>query len=123
NPFGNIGTNKNIDLLRVLIWWCIRARREEYVEVRPNEPVRVEFGYVFEQILHDLKAWCGPEIEQIPDLNGEVERELNRWLSYSRLEVGADEGSPDSPDPELAKAFIRHMKYGNSSGVLQRFWK
>jgi hypothetical protein len=108
NPFGNIGANRNVDLLRTLILWCVRARREEYVEVRPNEPVRVEFAYIVEQILHDLKFWCGPEIDQIPDLNGEVERELNNWLSYSRLEFGVDELALDSPDPELAKAFIRH---------------
>ena len=108
NPFGNIGNNKNLDLLRTLIWWCVRARREEYVEVRPNEPVRVEFGYIVGEILHDLKGWCGPEIEEIPDLNGEVERELNSWLSYSRLEFGVDECALDSPDPELAKAFIKH---------------
>jgi len=108
NPFGNIGNNKNLDLLRTLIWWCVRARREEYVEVRPNDPVRIEFGYVVEQILDDLKRWCGPEVEQIPDLNGEVERELNSWLSYSRLGFSVDEGAPDSPDPDLAKAFIKH---------------
>jgi hypothetical protein len=44
NPFGNIGNNKNVDLLRTLMWWCVRARREEYVEVRPNDPVRIEFS-------------------------------------------------------------------------------
>jgi hypothetical protein len=49
NPFGALENNKNLDLLRVLIWWCIRARREEYIEVRPHEPVRVEFGYIVEQ--------------------------------------------------------------------------
>jgi hypothetical protein len=108
NPFGNIGTNRNLDLLRTLIWWCVRGRREQYVEVRPNDPVRIEFGYVVEEIVQDLRRWCGPEIEQIPDLNGEVERELNRWLSYSRLDFGVAEGTPDGPDPELAKAFIKY---------------
>jgi hypothetical protein len=101
NPFGNIGNSKNLDLLRTLIWWCVRARREEYVEVRPNDPVRFEFGYIVGRILDDLKGWCGPEVEQIPDLNVQIERELDNWLSYSRL-------APDSPDPELAKAFIKH---------------
>jgi hypothetical protein len=65
-------------------------------------------SYVVERILRDLKRWCGPEVEQIPALNGELEREVNGWLSYSRLELGVGEGTPDSPDPELAKAFIKH---------------
>lgn len=108
NPFGNIGKNKNLEVLRTLIWWCLRARREEYVEVRPKEPVRVEFAYVVEEVVQDLKRWSGPEIEEIEDLTGEVERELNRWLSYSRLEFGLDEEAADGPDPELAKAFIKH---------------
>jgi hypothetical protein len=108
NPFGNLETNKNPDLLRILIWWCVRARREEYIEIRPGEPVRVEFGYVIEQIIQDLKRWCGPRIEEIPDLNEQVESELNAWLAYSRLDFGADETAPDSVDPELAKAFIKH---------------
>ena len=103
NPFGNIGTNRNLDLLRTLIWWCIRARREEYVEVRPKEPVRVEFGYIVEEILHDLKGWCGPEIEQISTLNDQIEDELNSWLPYSRLDVGGDNGCRQ-PRPRAGKS-------------------
>lgn len=108
NPFGNISKNKNLEVLRTLIWWCLRARREKYVEVRPKEPVRIEFAYVVEEVVQDLKRWSGPEIEEIEDLTGEVERELNSWLSYSRLEFGLDEGAPDDLDPELARAFIKH---------------
>jgi hypothetical protein len=108
NPFGNIGANRNVDLLRTVIWWCIRARREEYVEVRPKEQVRVDFGYVVELVLRDVKGWCGPEVEQISTLNDQVEDELNRWLRYSRLDVGGDQSGADGLDPELAKAFIRN---------------
>jgi hypothetical protein len=108
NPFGNISKNKNFEVLRTLIWWCLRARREKYVEVQPKEPVRIEFAYVIEEVVQDLKRWSGPEIEEIEDLTGEVERELNNWLSYSRLEFGLDEGAPDGVDPELARAFIKH---------------
>ena len=107
NPFGNIGLNRNIDLLRTLIWWCIRSRSEEYVEVRPNEPVHIEFGYVVGQVLHDLKGWCGPEIEQITNLTSEIEDELNRWLRYSRLDLAEQVGG-DGIDPDLARAFVRH---------------
>lgn len=107
NPFGNIDKNKNFDLLRTLIWWCVRARREEYVEVRPKEPVRIEFAYVVEEIIQDLKHWVGPGIEEIDDLVGEVERELNSWLSYSRLEFGVDEDS-EGPNADFARAFIKN---------------
>jgi len=107
NPFGNIGHNRNIDLLRTLIWWCIRSRSEEYVEVRPNEPVHIEFGYVVGQVLQDLKGWCGPEIEQIASLTSEIEDELNRWLRYSRLDLAEQVGG-DGIDPDLARAFVRH---------------
>lgn len=107
NPFGNISHNRNIDLLRTLIWWCIRSRSEEYVEVRPNEPVHIEFGYVVGQVLQDLKGWCGPEIEQIASLTSEIEDELNRWLRYSRLDLAEQVGG-DGIDPDLARAFVRH---------------
>ena len=60
--------NGDRDLLRTVIWWCIRARREEYVEVRTNERVQIAFPFVVEQVLEDLKGWCGPEIEQMSDL-------------------------------------------------------
>jgi hypothetical protein len=107
-PFGNIAKHSDADRLRTLIWWCIRARREEYIEVRPKEPVRIEFAFVIEKVVEDLKGWCGTEIEQLSDLTGEVERELNAWLSYSRLEPSSDDNAADGIDPELAKAFIKH---------------
>ena len=107
-PFGNIAKHSDADRLRTLIWWCIRARREEYIEVRPKEPVRIEFAFVIEKVVEDLKGWCGTEIEQLSDLTGEVERELNAWLSYSRLEPSSDDNVADGVDPELAKAFIKH---------------
>ncbi|MEK7993828.1 MAG: hypothetical protein AAB403_08515 [Planctomycetota bacterium] len=108
-PFGDVARTRNDDLLKTVIWWCLRARREEYVEIRPNEPVRIEFTFVVEQVLEDLKGWCGPEIEQVPDITGEVERELNEWLAYSRLEPPLEDGAPDiGLDPEIAKAFVKH---------------
>ena len=107
-PFGDVLKTGDRDLLRTIIWWCLRARREVYVEVRPNEPVRIEFAFVVEQILEDLKGWCGPEIEQHPDITGEIERELNEWLTYSRLEVPLEDSGPDSGlNPEIAKAFVK----------------
>ncbi len=107
--FSKIVKNGDRDLLRTVIWWCIRARREEYVEVRPNERVQIAFPFVVEQVLEDLKGWCGPEIEQMSDVTGEIERELNQWLTYSRLELSLEDSASDSgPDPETAKAFVRH---------------
>jgi hypothetical protein len=108
-PFDRLAKTKDVDLLHTLIWWCVRNRKEEYVEVRPNEPVRIEFAFVIEQVLEDLKGWCGSQIEAVPDIAGEVERELNAWLRYSRLDLAHDEAGSDSTlDPEIAKAFVKH---------------
>jgi len=108
-PFGNLAKTKDLDLLRTVVWWCLRARRETYVDVRQNEPVRIEFAFVVEQVFEDLKRWCGAEIDQLPDVTGEIERELNRWLVYSGLELPLDDAAPDANlDPDLAKAFIKH---------------
>jgi hypothetical protein len=107
NPFGHIDKNRNPDLLRILIWWCVRARKEEYVEVRPHEPVRIEFAYVVEEIISDLKHWAGTDIEDFPDLTGEVERELNSWLAYSKLDH-AGEDSSLGQSSEFARAFVKH---------------
>lgn len=108
-PFDRVAKVKDVDLLRTLIWWCVRNRKEEYVEVRPNEPVRIEFAFVVDQVLEDLKGWCGPQIEAVPDIVGEIERGLNAWLRYSRLDLTLDETVSDaSPDPEIAKAFVKH---------------
>ena len=108
-PFERIARTQNLELLRTLIWWCIRARKEQYVEVRPNEPVRVAFDYVVEEVVQDLKGWCGNQIENFPDIGGEVERELTAWLAYSRLDLSMDDSASDlGPDPEIAKAFLKH---------------
>lgn len=108
-PFGDLIQTRDRDLLRTVIWWCLRARREEYVEVRLNEPVRIEFSFVVEQVLQDLRGWCGPEIDQVRDVGGEIERELNLWLSYSRLEFTHEDMQLDAIlDPEIAKAFVKH---------------
>jgi hypothetical protein len=108
-PFGDIARTRDHDLLKTLVWWCLRRRREKYVEIRPNEPVRIAFPFVVDQVLKDLKGWCGPEIEQVPDVTGEVERELNEWLAYSRLELPLEDSAPDiGLDPEIAKAFVKH---------------
>ena len=107
-PFGDVANAGNRHLLRTLIWWCLRSRREVYIEVPPDEPVRIEFAFVVEQVLKELKGWCGVEIEQVPNLAGEVESEFNWWLRYSRLETTMeDSGSDAAFDPEIVKAFVK----------------
>jgi hypothetical protein len=109
-PFAQLVQTKDIELLRTVIWWCLRARREEFIEVPQDESVRVEYGFVVEEVLKDLKGWCGAEIERFPGINGEVERELDKWLRYSHLDLSSDESGPDDAnrDPEVAKAFVKH---------------
>jgi len=108
-PFDRLAKTQDVNLLRTLIWWCVRNRKEEYVEVRPNEPVHIEFAFVVDQVLEDLKGWCGSQIEAFPNIADEVEREFNSWLRYSRLDLTLDEGPADAIiDPEVAKAFVKH---------------
>jgi hypothetical protein len=110
DPFSTVVSKQDLQLLRTLIWWCLRARREGYVEVAENDSVRVEYGFVVEEVLKDLKGWCGADIDHFPGVADEVEKELDRWLRYSRLDLSAEETLADNvrPDPELAKAFINH---------------
>ena len=109
-PFSSVASTKDIELLRTLIWWCLRARKEEYVEVAENDVVRIEYGFVVEEVLKDLRGWCGPEIEQFPGIAAEVEKELDQWLKYSRLDLSDDEtpGDDAKPDPEIARAFLKY---------------
>jgi hypothetical protein len=68
----------------------------------------VEYGFIVEEVLKDLKGWCGADVEHFPGVAAEVERELDRWLRYSRLDFSAEESPAGDarPDPEIAKAFI-----------------
>jgi hypothetical protein len=102
DPFAHLAQTKDIELLRTVIWWCLRGRREEFIEAPQNENVRVEYEFVVEEVLKDLKGWCGREIERFHGINGEVERELDAWLKYSHL----DPSSGDL-DSEIAKAFVK----------------
>jgi len=71
--------------------------------------VRIEFAFVVEEVLNNLKGWCGEEIGQFPDITGEIERELNKWLEYSRLDLPLDDAAPNAAlDPEIARAFVKH---------------
>ena len=110
DPFSTVANKKDVQLLRTLIWWCLRARREEYVEVAENDNVRVEYGFVVEEVLKDLKGWCGAEIEHFPGVADEVEKELDRWLRHSRLDLSEEDTPAENarPDPEVAKAFVNH---------------
>ena len=76
-----------------------------------NDVVRIEYEFVVEEVLKDLKGWCGSEIDQFPAVAAEVEKELNGWLRYSRLDMSCeDEAAADDgkPDPEFARAFLKH---------------
>ena len=42
-PFGSLSPD-SVELVRTLAWWCLRARREKYVDVPADGPVRIEFG-------------------------------------------------------------------------------
>ncbi len=112
-PFERIGKTANRELLRTLIWWCIRSRREMYVEVRPKEPVRVEFAFVVGQVLQDLNGWCGPSIETFPEVDNEVENEFNAWLRYSRLD-------PTLEDPRLLSASMLKSQRLSSNTTISR---
>ena len=108
-PLSNaIHSEERTDLRRV-IWWCLRARREEYVEIRPQEPVRVEFSFLVEQILDDLQNLFG---SQLPgDAASDIETELNAWLTYSGLQEPTDgavsSGEEFSIDPKIARAYVK----------------
>lgn len=102
-PFNDVAKRKDVHLLRTVIWWCLRNRKEEFIEAPPNETPRVEYDFVVRQISGELKRCCGNEIEQFPGVDGHIEYELDEWLKYSRL----DPSSGDL-DPEFAKAFIKH---------------
>ncbi len=107
--FANIVKNRDVELLRTLIWWCIRARKEEYIETRPNEPVRIEFPFLLEKVLEDVKGWAGAGVDEIADVPAEVELEVDKWLRYSRLELSLEDGAAEGgPDPEIARAFVKH---------------
>jgi len=80
DPFSTVVIKKDLQLLRTLIWWCLRARREEYVEVAENDGVRVEYGFVVEEVLKDLKGWCGAKIDHFPGVADES-REGTRPLA------------------------------------------
>jgi hypothetical protein len=102
-PLGNAGPNGEMDSIRRIIWWSIRARREQYVQVTSAEPVRIEFEWVVEAILRELPGWCGADVNVTPGLAAEVETELNRWLTYSQVETG---GTTDAA-LEIARAFVK----------------
>jgi len=107
-PFDRIAKAGNNDLLRDLIWWCVRARKEQYVEARSGEQVRIEFAYVIGQVIRDLTGWCGSEIEAFPGLIDLVERGLSEWLVYSRLDLSTGPTAVDTGlDHEIAKAFLK----------------
>jgi hypothetical protein len=102
-PLGNAGHNGDIEAIRRIIWWSIRARREQYVQVASAEPVRIEFEWVVEAILRELPGWCGADVNVLPGLAAEVEVELNRWLTYSQVESG---GTTEVA-LEIARAFVK----------------
>jgi hypothetical protein len=102
-PLGDAAQKGELDAIRRVIWWLLRARREQYVQVAAGEPVRIEFEWLVEKILDELSAWCGPEVQNVPAVAGEVESELNRWLGYSQVESG----SSDDAAVEIARAFVK----------------
>ena len=112
-PFDRAVEREDWDLIRRVIWWSLRSRREEYIEISQAEPVRVEFAFLVETILHELPGWCGREVAQLTRLPGEVEAEINRWLKYSKIQVAASpdedaEGTDLETQREIARAFLKH---------------
>jgi hypothetical protein len=110
DPFDHLVQKRDVSLLRTVIWWCLRARKEEYVDVSQDEGVRIEFAFVVDAVLKSLKGWCGNDIERFPDLTGEIERELNQWLKYSYLDLSLDDAE-SSLNPEIAKAFVKQNDF------------
>lgn len=102
-PLGDAAHTGDLETIRRVIWWLLRARREQYVQVASNEPVRIEFDWLVEKLLDELSAWCGPGVQNIPGVAAEVESELNRWLAYSQVESG----STDEAAIETARAFVK----------------
>jgi hypothetical protein len=103
SPLGEATRNGELDTIRRVIWWLLRASREQYVQVTAGEPVRIEFEWLVEKILDELSAWCGPEVQHVPAVAGEIESELNRWLAYSQVESG----TTDDGAVEIARAFVK----------------
>jgi hypothetical protein len=109
-PFAHLVQKHDFNLLRTVIWWCLRARKEVYVEVSQDEPVRIEFAFVVDAVLKSLKVWYGNDIESFPDITGEIERELNQWLKYSYLDQSLDD-METGLRPEIAKAFVKQNEF------------
>lgn len=108
DPFGSI-TSDSEELIRTLAYWCIRARREQYVDVPVTGPVRIEFGYVVDNVMEDMRRWSTPSIASSPKIAFAVETELNNWLSTSYLQAPSDSDALEfEVDRDIAKAFVKH---------------
>ena len=109
-PLSNAIHSEGRTNLRRVIWWCLRARREKYVEVRPQEPARVEFSFLVERISYDLQKLFGSS-QLLGDAASEIETELNGWLTYSGLQEPSNgvvsPGKEFSIDPKIAQAYIK----------------
>lgn len=107
-PLSSASRTGNQEDLRRVIWWCLRARREKYVDIPASGPVRIEFGYLVEAVLEDLAEWLGTE-GGADTLAPDVEVEVNQWLTYSCLQDSADLAlSSGEVDRDIARAFLKH---------------
>lgn len=110
-PIGEAGPRNDLEHIRRTIWWAIRGHRDQYVQVVPGESIRVEFSHIVELVLSEMRGWVGATPATTQNLAGEIESELNRWLTYSRIEPGApaplNEDQDESAACQTAKAFIR----------------
>jgi len=84
--------------------------QERYVTLPKDGPINIEFSYVVERVVEEIMEWCGPEIERITDLNGAVERQLNRWLSYSHLDPVLDDTEGVDSQRQLASLFLKQNR-------------
>jgi hypothetical protein len=80
-PLSHAIREDNAENFRRVIWWIIRARREEYVELRAGGPVRIEFAFLVDAVLADLMLWYGPELQDTDQVAPDVEAEINQWLT------------------------------------------
>jgi hypothetical protein len=108
----------NQENLRRVILWCVRARREKYVDVPASEPVRIEFSFLVKEVLEDLAGWF--EGDQLTDaLALDVEAEVNQWLTYSCLQDSSESGpSSGEIDRDIAKAFLKHNELKTKLRIL-----
>jgi hypothetical protein len=110
-PLAELTGTQDPRALQRVIWWCIRARQERYITIAKDGEINVEFAYIVDRVVEELVEWYGPQIKGLAGVNVEVERQLDRWLSYSHLdELVKDDPEEAESQRQLAMLFVAHNR-------------